>query len=74
MLIGYRLFIEIYYKKEMPRINEYRKQSSESALENYFKLPSRMTDDFYVDGHIHIRNDKGARFHVNPANRFKKIQ
>ena len=33
-----------------------------------------MTDDFYADGHIPIRNDKGARFQINPANRFEQIQ
>jgi hypothetical protein len=28
-----------------------------------------MIDDFYADGRIYVRNDKGTRFKVNPANR-----
>ncbi|MFZ3114696.1 MAG: hypothetical protein WA121_03745 [Syntrophales bacterium] len=66
--------MKIYNILYLTFCNEYRKQSSESAIENYFKLPSRMTDDFYADGHIHIRNGQGARFYLNPANRLKKIQ
>ena len=33
-----------------------------------------MTDDFDADGHIPVRNGKGALFQVNPADRFESIQ
>lgn len=33
-----------------------------------------MTDDFDADGHILVRNGKGAPFQVNPADRFESIQ
>lgn len=33
-----------------------------------------MTDDLYADGHILVRNVKGALFQANPADRFESIQ
>lgn len=62
-------------------MQQYGKQSFESALEKYFKLHlssesprSRMTEDFYADGHIPVRNSKGALFRINPADRFESIK